>query len=91
MLHDTFEQLPTSIDTFTVRHRHAAGIDVHKMQATAHKLLRTIYAVLRDHKHYVDPEVDYEALVVARNAPRWQRKLVEYGYLDRNPNFDTLN
>ena len=59
--------------------------------ATAHKLLRTIYAVLRDRKHYVDPEVDYEALVVARNAPRWQKKLVEYGYLDRNHNLHTLN
>ena len=34
MLQDTFEQLPTSIDTFTARHRHAAGIYVHKMQAT---------------------------------------------------------
>ena len=49
--------------------------------ATAHKLLRTIYAVLRDDRHYRDPGIDYEQLQVQRNAPRWLAKLRKFGYL----------
>lgn len=49
--------------------------------ATAHKLLRTIFAVLRDQQPYRDPTVDYESLVVARNAPRGLRQLAKYGYV----------
>ena len=51
--------------------------------ATAHKLLRTILAMLRDSQPYRDPGVDYEALVVSRNASRWLAKLEHYGYLER--------
>lgn len=36
--------------------------------ALAHKLLRIIYAMLSDGTHYQDLTVDYEALVVQRNA-----------------------
>ena len=50
--------------------------------ATAHKLLRVIHAVLRDDRPYTDPGVDYEHLVVARNAPRWMRMLTKHGFLD---------
>ena len=50
--------------------------------ATAHKLARTVFAVLRDAQPYRDPEVDYEALVVKRNAPRWLAKLAEFGILE---------
>ena len=50
--------------------------------ATAHKLARTVFAVLRDGQPYRDPEVDYEALVVKRNAPRWLAKLAEFGILE---------
>ena len=50
--------------------------------ATAHKLLRTIVAMLRDQRPYIDPGIDYEQLVVHRNAARWLRKLDQYGYLD---------
>ncbi len=49
--------------------------------ATAHKMLRCIYAVLRDNKPYQDPETDYEQLLVARNAPRWIQQLQKYGFL----------
>ena len=49
--------------------------------ATAHKLLRVIHAVLRDDRPYTDPDVDYERLVVERNAPRWIRTLKQYGFL----------
>ena len=53
--------------------------------ATAHKLARTVFAVLRGGQPYRDPEVDYEALVVRRNAPRWLAKLDEFGYLEARP------
>ena len=49
--------------------------------ATAHKMSRCIYAVMRDNKPYQDPETDYEQLLVARNAPRWIQQLQEYGFL----------
>ena len=34
--------------------------------ATAHKMLRAIYAMLRDDQCYVDPQADYEKLLVHR-------------------------
>ena len=49
--------------------------------ATAHKLLRTIVAMLRDNRPYIDLGIDYDKLLVDRNAARWLRKLEEHGYL----------
>jgi len=49
--------------------------------ALAHKMLRIIYAMLSKQTHYVDKSVDYEALMVARNAPRWLQMLVKHGYV----------
>ena len=51
--------------------------------ATAHKLLRVIHAVLRDDRPYTDPGIDYQRLVVVRNAPRWIRMLTQYGFLKK--------
>ena len=51
--------------------------------ATAHKLLRVLYVVLRDARPYQDPEADYEELMVRRNAPRWIRMLHRYGRIER--------
>jgi transposase len=48
--------------------------------ALAHKLLRTIYFVLVRRQPYQDTTVDYEAAIVAKNAPRWIRALKKYGY-----------
>ena len=53
--------------------------------ATAHKLLRCLFAVLRDGTPYRDPATDYEALLVQRNAPRWLRKLQQFDILVHNP------
>ena len=53
--------------------------------ATAHKLLCVLYVVLRDAKPYHDPEADYEALMVRRNAPRWVRMLLRYGLIEPAP------
>jgi transposase len=49
--------------------------------ALAHKMLRIIYAMLSDGTHYQDRGVDYEALVVQRNAPRWIKMLAKHGFL----------
>lgn len=49
--------------------------------AVGHKILRVLYAMLRDLQPYRDPQIDYTCLVVQRNAPRWLRALKEYGYL----------
>ena len=42
---------------------------------------RSILAMLRDNEPYRDPGIDYQALVVHRNAARWLAKLEQYGYL----------
>ncbi len=49
--------------------------------ALAHKMLRTIYAMLACGSHYEDKTVDYEALSVARNAPRWIKMLRKHGFM----------
>ena len=49
--------------------------------ALAHKLLRIIYAMLSRHTPYQDRAVDYEALLVQRNAPRWIKMLVKHGFI----------
>jgi len=49
--------------------------------ALAHKMLRTIYAMLATGTHYQDRSVDYEALSVARNAPRRMKMLRKHGFL----------
>lgn len=49
--------------------------------ALAHKMLRIIFFIIQRRDYYRDSHVDYEALVVERNAPRWIRMLNRYGYL----------
>ena len=49
--------------------------------ALAHKLLRIVYAMLNHGTPYQDRTVDYEALIVQRNAPRWLKMLHKHGYL----------
>ena len=49
--------------------------------AAGHKILRVIYKLFRTKKAYQDPNIDYEKIVVTRNAPRWLQALTKYGYL----------
>jgi transposase len=49
--------------------------------ALAHKMLRTLYAMLSAGTHYQDKSVDYEALSVAKNAPRWIKMLKKHGFI----------
>ena len=52
--------------------------------AVTHKLLRVVYAVLRDGAPYRDPGINYQKLVVDRNAPRWLRDLKTHGWLPQD-------
>lgn len=49
--------------------------------AIGHKVLKTVFVILSRQVPYQDSTVDYEALVVKRNAPRWIRQLKKFGYL----------
>ena len=73
----------TKSSQFYDYHRMLAGRIGYKraILATAHKLLRVIHTVLREDRPYTDPDVDYEQLVVERNAPRWLRMLKQHGFL----------
>ena len=50
--------------------------------AIAHKLLKTVFLLIQRGDYYRDANTDYEALSVQRNAPRWIKKLVQYGYIN---------
>ena len=52
--------------------------------ALAHKMLRIVFAVLKTNKPYQDRSVDYEALRVQKNAPRWLRMFKKHGFLPSN-------
>ncbi len=52
--------------------------------AIGHKILRIIFVLLKKQIPYKDPGVDYEELLVKRNAPRWIQALKKFGYLQRN-------
>lgn len=49
--------------------------------AIGHKILRTIFFILKRREHYRDSATDYEALSVQRNAPRWIKALSKFGYI----------
>lgn len=51
--------------------------------ALAHKILRTIYFMLKRGEHYRDSATDYEALSVQRNAPRWIKALTKFGFIPK--------
>ncbi|MFZ1104555.1 MAG: IS110 family transposase [Hyphomicrobiaceae bacterium] len=68
---------------FKIKHKALAITKGFKraIMACAHKMLRIIWAMLMRNQPYRDATVDYEALSVRRNAPRWIRALKRYGYL----------
>jgi len=49
--------------------------------ALAHKILRTMFFMLKRGEHYRDSATDYEALSVQRNAPRWIKMLKRFGFI----------
>ena len=68
--------LKAKFDSLTIRKGHKKSV-----VALAHKMLRTIYAMLASGTHYQDRSVDYEALSVAKNAPRWIKMLRKHGFM----------
>lgn len=51
--------------------------------ASAHKLLRTIFFMLDRGEYYRDSATDYEALSVQRNAARWIKTLIRFGFIPK--------
>lgn len=49
--------------------------------ALAHKLLKIIFVLLSRGECYRDTTMDYEALLIQKNAPRWLKMLKKYGYI----------
>ena len=49
--------------------------------AIGHKILRTIFFMIKQREHYRDSAADYEALSVQRNAPRWIKALTKFGFI----------
>lgn len=49
--------------------------------AIGHKILRTLFFMLKRREHYRDSATDYEALSVQRNAPRWIKSLIKFGFI----------
>jgi len=49
--------------------------------AIGHKILRTIFFMLKRREHYRDSATDYETLSVQRNAPRWIKALTKFGFI----------
>ena len=68
--------LKAKFESLAIRKGHKKSI-----VALAHKMLRTIYAMLANGTHYQDRSVDYEALSVTKNAPRWIKMLRKHGFV----------
>ncbi|MDM0116761.1 IS110 family transposase [Variovorax sp. J22R133] len=68
--------LKAKFDALNIRKGHKKSVI-----ALAHKMLRIVYAMLASGTHYQDKSVDYEALSVARNAPRWLKMLRKHGFM----------
>ena len=49
--------------------------------AIGHKILRTLFFMLKRREHYRDSATDYEAISVQRNAPRWIKALTRFGFI----------
>lgn len=48
--------------------------------AVAHQMIRIIFVLFTRRVPYRDSGIDYQALVVAKNAPRWIQALKKYGF-----------
>ena len=68
-------QFKAKFQWLTIRKGHKKSI-----VAIGHQLLRVIYSVLKNKQAYHDPDINYEELMVRKNAPRWIKALQQYGY-----------
>lgn len=72
----TDSQFKSKYNGLVIRRGHKRSIC-----AIGHKIMRTSYTLLKNEQAYKDPLIDYEALVVKRNAPRWVSMLKKFGYI----------
>lgn len=54
--------------------------------AVGHKMLRVVHSLLKAGEVYQDPKVNYEELVVKKNAPRWIKMLKKYKMVNSKSN-----
>ena len=74
----TKSQFKAKYESLVIRRGHKRSII-----AIGHKILRIVFVMLKNITPYYDPGIDYEKLIVDRNAPRWLKALKKYGYLPK--------
>jgi transposase len=74
----TKSQFKAKYESLVIRRGHKRSII-----AIGHKILRIVFVMLKNIKPYYDPGINYEELIVDRNAPRWLKALKKYGYLPK--------
>lgn len=80
----TKSQFKSKYKSLVIRRGHKRAII-----ATGHKILRIIFTLLNKLEPYKDPQVNYEEVLVKRNAPRWIKALKKYGYWPANQHLVT--
>ena len=70
----THSQFKAMYEALVIRRGHKRAI-----MAIAHKLLEVYFVMNKKQEPYRDPTVNYEELMVKRNAPRWIKALQKYG------------
>jgi transposase len=74
----TKSQFKAKYESLVIRRGHKRSII-----AIGHKILRIVFVMLKNINPYYDPGINYEELIVDRNAPRWLKALKKYGYLPK--------
>ena len=74
----TKSQFKDKYQTLVIRKGHKKAI-----VAIGHKILRVIFNLFTQKKHYQDPGIDYGELQVSRNASRWLKALTQYGFINQ--------
>lgn len=72
----TKSQFKEKYQTLVIRKGHKKAL-----VAIGHKILRVIFNLFTQKKHYQDPGIDYGELQVSRNASRWLKALTQYGFI----------
>ena len=75
----TTSQFKGKYQSLVGRQGHKRGII-----AIAHKLLRIVFALLKNKQAYKDDTVNYEEMMVKRNAPRWIIFLKKYSMMPQS-------
>jgi transposase len=75
----TNSQFKSRYESLVIRRGHKKAT-----MALAHKILEVAFILIKKKVPYQDPNIDYDKLVVDRNAPRWLKMLEKYGYLKAN-------